>query len=411
MRRLSENEEALSEHIREEIIGDVDVSRDLTDDEIRSHIREWLLEEGHEYEIPLQERILMEERIFNSLRKLDILEELLSDDEITEIMVNGPENIFIEKKGHLFKSPLKFSSKEKLSDVIQQIAAERNKIINESSPILDTRLPDGSRINIILPPIALNQGVLTIRRFPKEKITMKKLIELGSVSTEIVDFLRILITAGYNIFISGGTGSGKTTFLNALTEFIPKGERVITIEDSAELQVIGIENLVRLEARDKNLEGNLEVTIRDLVKASLRMRPDRIIVGECRGAEALEVLQAFNTGHDGSLSTGHANSAKDMLSRLETMVLMGMELPVSAIRAQIASGVDILVHLGRLSDGSRKLLEVSEVRGIEDGEIVISPIFQYSEDGTKKWERKGKLENTRKLSMAGLLDEARSCCS
>lgn len=401
----------LSERIREEIIEEVDLTRDLTDEEIRSHIRERVLDEGHEHQIPLQERLMMEERIFNSLRKLDILEELLAQDDITEIMVNGPDNIFIEKGGKLFKSPLRFSSEEKLSDVIQQIAAERNKVINESSPIVDTRLPDGSRINIILPPISLNQGVLTIRRFPKEKITMRKLMEFGSISPEIVEFLRLLIVSGYNIFISGGTGSGKTTFLNALTEFIPKDERVITIEDSAELQVIGIENLVRLEARDKNLEGNLEVTIRDLVKASLRMRPDRIIVGECRGAEALEVLQAFNTGHDGSLSTGHANSAKDMIARLETMVLMGMELPVSAIRSQIASGVDILVHLGRLSDRSRKLLEVSEVTGMAKGEVEISPIFRYSEDGTKKWEKTGRLVNSRKLSMAGLLEDARSYCS
>ncbi len=411
LRALSEEEGMLSERIREEIIEEVDLTRDLTDEEIRSHIRERVLDEGHEHQIPLQERLMMEERIFNSLRKLDILEELLAQDDITEIMVNGPDNIFIEKGGKLFKSPLRFSSEEKLSDVIQQIAAERNKVINESSPIVDTRLPDGSRINIILPPISLNQGVLTIRRFPKEKITMRKLMEFGSISPEIVEFLRLLIVSGYNIFISGGTGSGKTTFLNALTEFIPKDERVITIEDSAELQVIGIENLVRLEARDKNLEGNLEVTIRDLVKASLRMRPDRIIVGECRGAEALEVLQAFNTGHDGSLSTGHANSAKDMIARLETMVLMGMELPVSAIRSQIASGVDILVHLGRLSDRSRKLLEVSEVTGMANGEVEISPIFRYSEDGTKKWEKTGRLVNSRKLSMAGLLEDARSYCS
>ena len=411
LRALSEEEGMLSERIREEIIEEVDLTRDLTDEEIRSHIRERVLDEGHEHQIPLQERLMMEERIFNSLRKLDILEELLAQDDITEIMVNGPDNIFIEKGGKLFKSPLRFSSAEKLSDVIQQIAAERNKVINESSPIVDTRLPDGSRINIILPPISLNQGVLTIRRFPKEKITMRKLMEFGSISPEIVEFLRLLIVSGYNIFISGGTGSGKTTFLNALTEFIPKDERVITIEDSAELQVIGIENLVRLEARDKNLEGNLEVTIRDLVKASLRMRPDRIIVGECRGAEALEVLQAFNTGHDGSLSTGHANSAKDMIARLETMVLMGMELPVSAIRSQIASGVDILVHLGRLSDRSRKLLEVSEVTGMANGEVEISPIFRYSEKKKKKWEKTGRLVNSRKLSMAGLLEDARSYCS
>ena len=406
MQVLSEKNRRLAEDIRQEIIGEADLSRDLSDEEIRSHIRERLLDEGHEHAIPLQERLAMEQRIFNSLRKLDVLQELLEDDEITEIMVNGPDNIFIEKAGKLYRSPLRFSSAEKLSDVIQQIAAERNKIVNESSPIVDTRLSDGSRINIILPPVSLNEGIITIRRFPKDPVTMKKLLEFGSISPEIVEFLNILVRARYNIFISGGTGSGKTTFLNALTEFIPKSERVITIEDSAELQLIGIDNLVRLEARDRNLEGNLEVTIRDLVRASLRMRPDRIIVGECRGAEALEVLQASNTGHDGSMSTGHANSARDMLSRLEVMVLMGsVELPVAAIRSQIASGIDILVHLGRLADRSRKLLEISEIMGMEDGEIVTSTIFKY--DGAGGWEHTGKLSHTQKLLMAGLYQDAR----
>lgn len=406
MQVLSEKNRRLAEDIRQEIIGEADLSRDLSDEEIRSHIRERLLNEGHEHAIPLQERLAMEQRIFNSLRKLDVLQELLEDDEITEIMVNGPDNIFIEKAGKLYRSPLRFSSAEKLSDVIQQIAAERNKIVNESSPIVDTRLSDGSRINIILPPVSLNEGIITIRRFPKDPVTMKKLLEFGSISPEIVEFLKILVRARYNIFISGGTGSGKTTFLNALTEFIPKSERVITIEDSAELQLIGIDNLVRLEARDRNLEGNLEVTIRDLVRASLRMRPDRIIVGECRGAEALEVLQASNTGHDGSMSTGHANSARDMLSRLEVMVLMGsVELPVAAIRSQIASGIDILVHLGRLADRSRKLLEISEIMGLEDGEIVTSTIFKY--DGAGGWEHTGKLSHTQKLLMAGLYQDAR----
>lgn len=406
MQVLSEKNRRLAEDIRQEIIGEADLSRDLSDEEIRSHIRQRLLNEGHEHAIPLQERLAMEQRIFNSLRKLDVLQELLEDDEITEIMVNGPDNIFIEKAGKLYRSPLRFSSAEKLSDVIQQIAAERNKIVNESSPIVDTRLSDGSRINIILPPVSLNEGIITIRRFPKDPVTMKKLLEFGSISPEIVEFLKILVRARYNIFISGGTGSGKTTFLNALTEFIPKSERVITIEDSAELQLIGIDNLVRLEARDRNLEGNLEVTIRDLVRASLRMRPDRIIVGECRGAEALEVLQASNTGHDGSMSTGHANSARDMLSRLEVMVLMGsVELPVAAIRSQIASGIDILVHLGRLADRSRKLLEISEIMGMEDGEIVTSTIFKY--DGAGGWEHTGKLSHTQKLLMAGLYQDAR----
>ncbi len=408
MEQLSEKNRQLAERIREEIIGEADLSRDLSDQEIREHIRERLLIEGHDNAIPLHQRLAMEKRIFNSLRRLDVLQELLEDPDITEIMVNGPDNIFIEKAGRLYRSPLRFSSPEKLSDVIQQIAAEQNKIINESSPIVDTRLPDGSRINIILPPVALSQGIITIRRFPKEAITMDRLLSFGSISQEIVDFLKLLVRARYNIFISGGTGSGKTTFLNALTEFIPPAERVITIEDSAELQLIGLDNLVRLEARDKNLEGNLEVTIRDLVRASLRMRPDRIIVGECRGAEALEMLQASNTGHDGSMSTGHANSARDMLSRLEVMVLMGsVELPVTAIRSQIASGIDVLVHLGRLADRSRKLLEVSEIIGMENGEIVTETIYKYRGGEKGGWEKTGSLRHTQKLSMAGLYQEGK----
>ncbi|MDD6429476.1 MAG: CpaF family protein [Lachnospiraceae bacterium] len=408
MEQLSEKNRQLAERIREEIIGEADLSRDLSDQEIREHIRERLLIEGHDNAIPLHQRLAMEKRIFNSLRRLDVLQELLEDPDITEIMVNGPDNIFVEKAGRLYRSPLRFSSPEKLSDVIQQIAAEQNKIINESSPIVDTRLPDGSRINIILPPVALSQGIITIRRFPKEAITMDRLLSFGSISQEIVDFLKLLVRARYNIFISGGTGSGKTTFLNALTEFIPPAERVITIEDSAELQLIGLDNLVRLEARDKNLEGNLEVTIRDLVRASLRMRPDRIIVGECRGAEALEMLQASNTGHDGSMSTGHANSARDMLSRLEVMVLMGsVELPVTAIRSQIASGIDVLVHLGRLADRSRKLLEVSEIIGMENGEIVTETIYKYRGGEKGGWEKTGSLRHTQKLSMAGLYQEGK----
>lgn len=408
MEQLSEKNRQLAERIREEIIGEADLSRDLSDQEIREHIRERLLIEGHDNAIPLHQRLAMEKRIFNSLRRLDVLQELLEDPDITEIMVNGPDNIFIEKAGRLYRSPLRFSSPEKLSDVIQQIAAEQNKIINESSPIVDTRLQDGSRINIILPPVALSQGIITIRRFPKEAITMDRLLSFGSISQEIADFLKLLVRARYNIFISGGTGSGKTTFLNALTEFIPPAERVITIEDSAELQLIGLDNLVRLEARDKNLEGNLEVTIRDLVRASLRMRPDRIIVGECRGAEALEMLQASNTGHDGSMSTGHANSARDMLSRLEVMVLMGsVELPVTAIRSQIASGIDVLVHLGRLADRSRKLLEVSEIIGMENGEIVTETIYKYRGGEKGGWEKTGSLRHTQKLSMAGLYQEGK----
>ncbi|MBQ5430831.1 MAG: CpaF family protein [Lachnospiraceae bacterium] len=383
----------------------MDISRELSDEEVRQQIREHLLQEGHNRQIPPSDRLKMEREIFNSLRKLDVLSELLDEADVTEIMVNGPDQIFIEKKGQLFRSDKVFTTREKLSDVIQQIASAMNKSVNESNPIVDTRLSDGSRVNIILPPIAIDSGVISIRRFPKEPINMAKLLSLGSLNQEMADFLKVLVQAGYNIFLSGGTGSGKTTFLNALTEFIPSGERVITIEDSAELQVIGVDNLVRLEARDKTLEGKLEVSIRDLVRASLRMRPDRVIIGECRGGEALEMLQSMNTGHDGSLSSGHANSTRDMVARLETMVMMsGMELPVPAIRQQIASGIDLFIHLGRLSDRSRKVLEIAEVRGMRDGQVQIEPIYVYEkgEGGRSCWKKVGELENRVKLKMAGL---------
>ncbi|MCR4868447.1 MAG: CpaF family protein [Lachnospiraceae bacterium] len=383
----------------------MDMSKELSDEEVKHQIQEHLLQEGHNRQIPPAKRLQMEREIFNCLRKMDVLSELLEEEDVTEIMINGPDRIFVEKKGRLYQSKKRFSSKEKLSDVIQQIASARNKAVNESNPIVDTRLSDGSRVNIILPPIAVDSGILSIRRFPKEPINMARLLSFHSLNQEMADFLKVLVAAGYNIFLSGGTGSGKTTFLNALTEFIPPGERVITIEDSAELQVIGVDNLVRLEARDKNLEGRLEVSIRDLVRASLRMRPDRIIVGECRGAEALEMLQSMNTGHDGSLSSGHANSTRDMVSRLETMVMMaGMELPVQAIRQQIASGIDLFIHLGRLSDRSRKVLEIAEVRGMKEGQVDIVPIYKYQklEGGQDGWKKVGELKHTIKLQMAGL---------
>lgn len=302
---LNEARRALEEQIRRDVLEEMDISRELSDEEVRQQIREHLLQEGHNRQIPPSDRLKMEREIFNSLRKLDVLSELLDEADVTEIMVNGPDQIFIEKKGQLFRSDKVFTTREKLSDVIQQIASAMNKSVNESNPIVDTRLSDGSRVNIILPPIAIDSGVISIRRFPKEPINMAKLLSLGSLNQEMADFLKVLVQAGYNIFLSGGTGSGKTTFLNALTEFIPSGERVITIEDSAELQVIGVDNLVRLEARDKTLEGKLEVSIRDLVRASLRMRPDRVIIGECRGGEALEMLQSMNTGHLGFPSCLH----------------------------------------------------------------------------------------------------------
>lgn len=398
----------LEEEIRLEVMNTIDLSIDLSDDEILNLIRQRIIEKSKRYPISLQERKRIETHVFNSLRKLDVLEDLLNDEEITEIMINGPEKIFIEKNGKVFQSKEKFSSEEKLNDIIQNIVASTNKIVNESNPIVDTRLKDGSRVNIVLPPAAVDYSILSIRKFPKEQMTMKRLESFGSISPEQIEMLRKLVISGYNIFVSGGTGSGKTSFLNALGEFIPSDERVITIEDSAELQLRNVKNIVRLEARNANLEGKNEITIRDLLKSSLRMRPDRIIVGECRGAEALEMLQAFNTGHDGSCSTGHSNSCKDMLSRLETMVLMGAEIPLSAIRQQIASGIDIIVQLGRLRDKSRKLLEISEVMGIENNEIKLNPLYKFKEieevDGRiiGQWEKVGNLKNVDKLLASGL---------
>ena len=398
----------LEEVVRREVMDAIDLSIDVSDEEIRRLIREQIIRKGKEISISLEERSQIETHVFNSLRKLDVLEDLLSDEEITEIMINGPDNIFIEKSGKVFKSKEKFSSEEKLNDIIQSIVANSNKIVNESNPIVDTRLEDGSRVNIVLKPAAVDYSILSIRKFPKEQMTMDRLRGYGAIEDEQIEFLRKLVISGYNIFVSGGTGSGKTSFLNALAEFIPADERVITIEDSAELQLKNVSNLVRLEARNANLEGKNEITIRDLLKSSLRMRPDRIIVGECRGAEALEMLQAFNTGHDGSASTGHSNSCKDMLSRLETMVLMGAEIPLIAIRQQIASGIDIIVQLGRLRDKSRKLLEICEVLGIKEGEIELNPLYRFREideiEGriVGKWEKLGELQNKEKLLRNGL---------
>ena len=390
-------------------MNEIDLSYDVSDLEIRELIRNKIIEKSKMIPLSLQERVSIETHVFNSLRKLDVLEDLLSDEEITEIMINGPDNIFIEKCGKVIHSSEHFSSEEKLNDIIQSIVANSNKIVNESNPIVDTRLEDGSRVNIVLKPAAVDYPILSIRKFPKEQMTMERLKGFGSISEEQIDFLKKLVESGYNIFVSGGTGSGKTSFLNALGEFIPSDERVITIEDSAELQLKNVENLVRLEARNANIEGKNEISIRDLLKSSLRMRPDRIVVGECRGAEALEMLQAFNTGHDGSLSTGHSNSCKDMLSRLETMVLMGAEIPLPAIRQQIASGIDIIVQLGRLRDKSRKLLEISEVEGLEDGEIKLNPLYKFKELDEEKgriigeWEKVGTLVHTEKLLANGMI--------
>ena len=400
--------DSLENEIRQEVMNSIDLSIDVSDTEILTLIKNSIIEKGKSIPISLADRKRIENHVFNSLRKLDVLEDLLNDEEITEIMINGPDNIFIEKKGQVIHWEEKFSSEEKLNDIIQSIVANSNKIVNESNPIVDTRLADGSRVNIVLKPAAVDYSILSIRKFPKEQMTMERLKGFEAISDEQIDFLRKLVVSGYNIFVSGGTGSGKTSFLNALGEFIPSDERVITIEDSAELQLRNVDNLVRLEARNANLEGKNEITIRDLLKSSLRMRPDRIIVGECRGAEALEMLQAFNTGHDGSCSTGHSNSCKDMLSRLETMVLMGAEIPLPAIRQQIASGIDIIVQLGRLRDKSRKLLEITEVLGMENNEIQLNPLYKFKEideiNGriVGEWEKVGSLINTHKLVASGI---------
>ena len=382
----------------------------MEDQEIYRQIDDLILEETRNRYVSLRRKEALRTELFNSIRKLDILQELIDDDSVTEIMVNGTEGIFLERNGRLLCWEKKITSKEKLEDMVQQIAGRCNRIVNESVPVADARLSDGSRVSLVLPPVALNGPVITIRRFPKNPIHMDRLVELGAVTTEAAAFLRVLVRSGYNIFISGGTGSGKTTFLNALSDFIPKEERIITIEDNAELQIQGAENLVRLEARQANTEGKNSVTIRDLIKASLRMRPDRIVVGEVLGEEALDMIQSMNTGHDGSLSTGHANSPRDMLSRLETMILMAMELPLSAIRRQIASTVDILIHLGRMRDRSRKVMEIVEITGYDraSGEITERTLFQLEETKEQPMGvlvRKQELLHVEKLNRAGIVLE------
>ena len=399
------------QELRDQILGQVDLSKEPDDREISNLVAETCSHFAKGKLLNLAEQEELRQYLFHSLRKLDVLQELLDDPEITEIMVNGADHIFYEKKGRLFASDRKFTSKEKLNDVIQQIAAGNNRMVNEASPIVDTRLPDGSRVNVVLSPISIDGSAVSIRKFPSKPLEIEDLIRMGTVSAEAAELLKMLVCAGFNLFISGGTGSGKTTVLNALSQYIPKEERIITIEDSAELQLIGKPNLVRLETRNANTEGVLPITIRDLIRTALRMRPNRLIVGECRGAEALDVLQAMNTGHDGSLSTGHANSCQDMLSRLETMVLMGMELPLTAIRSQIASGIDVLVHLGRMRDGSRKILTVTELAEYKDGEIRLNDIYRFEESGKGRHcvegslRHVGTLEHTEKLKRAGVTAE------
>ena len=399
----------IKERIRRKVQERLDFRRDFDDEEVNEIIDETMLDEVDMITLPVAERRKLRQEVFNSLRKLDILQQYVDDSSVTEIMINGLEHIFVERAGCLQEIEEHFDSSEKLADVIQQIVAGCNRVVNEASPIVDARLANGSRVNIVMNPIALNGPIVTIRRFPDKPITMDGLIALGSITEEAATFLRLLVQSGYNIFISGGTGSGKTTFLNVLSGFIPKSDRVITIEDSAELQLQGIPNLVRLETRNSNVEGCGEITIRDLIRSSLRMRPDRIIVGEVRGAEAIDMLQCLNTGHDGSMSTGHANSTVDMMARIENMVLMGVELPLAAIRQQIASGLDIVVHLGRLRDRSRKVLEISEVTGYEEGEIKLRCLYKFEETGQTRegkvvgqLQRKNCLENKEKLRLAGL---------
>lgn len=386
--------------LRRMLMEELDLNRELTDKEILDRIDELILNQTQDCHLVLKEKVQLRQELFYSIRKLDVLQELIDDETVTEIMVNGPDTIFVERGGKLMKWHKSFTSGEKLEDVIQQIVGKCNRVVNESMPIVDARLENGSRVNAVIYPVALNGPILTIRRFPEHPITMEKLIALGSITKECAQFLQKLVQARYSMVIGGGTGSGKTTFLAAMSEYIPKDERIITIEDNAELRIQGIENLVRLEAKMANIEGGSCVSIRDLIKSALRMRPDRIIVGEVRGGEAMDMLQALNTGHEGSLSTAHANSSKDMLSRLETMTLMGVDLPLEAIRRQIASGVDILIHLGRMRDKSRKVLEITEVCGFEKGEIQVQPLYQWQEG--KGLVQTSSLCHLEKLERAGI---------
>ena len=387
----------------------VEGKKDIKDEEIKDAASRFLKElAGNQY-ISVTERLEIVNHAFNDMRKLGILQPILDDKSITEVMINGPNHIFIEKSGRLYETKEKFKDSRELEDIIQRIVYRVNRTVDSANPICDARLEDGSRVNIVLAPIALNGPIVTIRKFPEKVIQFEDLINWQAISKGAADFLKQCVRAKYNIFVSGGTGSGKTTFLNALSNFIPEDERIITIEDSAELQIQSVKNLVRMETRNANTEGKGEITIRDLIKSSLRMRPERIVVGEVRGAEALDMLQAMNTGHDGSLSTGHANSPADMLSRLETMVLTGSPFPIEAIRQQIASALDLIVHLGRMSDKSRKVLSIVEMLGYENGEYQINPLYEYQIDGKDadgklkgQLVRKNSVQNVHKFEMAGI---------
>lgn len=401
------------EEIKNIVNNNIDLKKDPTDEDIENIITETVFEKSKENYLTLSEKKEIIKTVFNSMRRLDILQPLIEDKSITEIMINGPNNIFIERNGKITKLEIVFQDEKKLENIIHSIVSKVNRSINQSSPTVDARLSDGSRMNAVLPPIALNGPILTIRKFPEKPMTIDELINLKSLDKKTAKVLESMVKAKYNIFICGGTGSGKTTFLNALSNFIPCDERIITIEDSAELQIVNVPNIVRLETRDANTEGKGEISIKHLIRTSLRMRPDRIIVGEVRGPEALDMLQAMNTGHDGSLSTGHANSTRDMLSRLETMVLSGAAMPLDAIRQQIASAIDIIIHLGRLRDKSRRILRIDEILGYKDGEIQLNPLFEFIEKSETYDKRiigslertENEMKNTSKLKMAGIFVE------
>ena len=408
-----EQEQVFVSEIKNYIMENLPLNK-MEDDELEERIEEIVAQKIGGHYCSIAQRVSIAQQIYSSIRGLGLLDSIINDDTITEVMINGPKNIFIEKNGRLLKLDKTFENERHLEDIIQRFVGRAGREVNQANPICDTRLSDGSRVNVVLPPIALCGPTVTIRKFSKTPMTVEKLNQYGSLTQDIADKLQLLVKAKYNIFISGGTGSGKTTFLNALSNYIPKDERVITIEDSAELQITGIENLVSLETRNANASGAGQITIRDLIKSSLRMRPERIVVGEVRGGEALDMLQAMNTGHDGSLSTGHANSTEDMLSRLETMVLQGANgLPLEAIRQQIASAVDIIIHLSRLRDKTRKTMEITEVVGYENGKIILNPLYVFEEDEKSTLEKvsghlkrtNNAMKNDMKLKLAGIKTE------
>ena len=405
MKSLSEEKR----YLYEELMDEFSLNQELTDNEINHLIEDAIIRRSREKGYTLEEKQFLKKELFYSFRKLDVLSHLLEDEDVSEIMINGKDHLFIEKKGKLYRVTETFSSEESLRNIIQQIVSSCNRIVNETTPIVDARLEDGSRVNVVLPPIALDGAVMTIRKFPKDFFTMDKLIQMNSITEEVALFLKKLVEARYNIFITGGTGCGKTTFLNVLSNYIPEDERIITIEDSAELQIRQVKNIVRLETRNANVEGENAIEMSALIKSALRMRPDRIIVGEVRDAAAMDMANSMLTGHDGSISTGHGNSAKEMLLRLETMILMGYDMPILAIRQQLSAAIDVVIHLGRLRDNSRKVMEVSEILGVENGEIVLNPIYIFEETREEKgvvqgkWIKKNKLKNIKKLQQKGFM--------